>query len=220
MTDLPLQDDAPAPLWVRFLLGLLILIPVLVLGGVLQNTFRSDPLRRLPNRAEIEAEWGDRLLTFRRIGRADEGVIHLDGSFERLPSIPSDLRALDGETVAMLGFMAPFDSLERFERIMIMPTMVGCYFCVPPSMNQVVYAEQKDRDAPFYDDPVLVVGRLHLWTPDSRAPYHRDGYLFAILESEVTPVDPAAPFIPAGDRAPAPDHLGDHLAPPGVSGPK
>jgi len=213
MTDLPLHDDAPAPLWVRLLLGLLILVPVLVLGGVLQSALRSsDPLRNLPKLADVEAEWGERLLTFRRLGRADEGRINLDGSYERLPTIPDDLRRLDGETVAMLGFMAPYDSLENFGKVMIMPTLTGCYFCVPPAMNQVVYVEQKAAEAPFYDeDPVVAVGVLRLWTPESREAYHQAGYLFAILDAEVTPLAEEARFIPAGGKAPVPEHLGGHI---------
>ena len=59
-------------------------------------------------------------------------------------SFPEDLQKLDGQKVSLIGFMAPFDSLEDMSRCMIVPSYVGCTFCTPPNLRQVVFVTQGD----------------------------------------------------------------------------
>ena len=54
-------------------------------------------------------------------------------------AFPESLEKLNGRKVRMIGFMAPFDSLEDMRRCMIVPSYVGCTFCSPPNLRQVVY---------------------------------------------------------------------------------
>ena len=49
---------------------------------------------------------------------------------------PEALLQLDGKEVQLIGFMAPFDSLENMRRCMIVPTYVGCTFCSPPTSRR------------------------------------------------------------------------------------
>ncbi|MEM6675879.1 MAG: DUF3299 domain-containing protein, partial [Planctomycetota bacterium] len=63
---------------------------------------------------------------------------------DRSVRFPESLKALDGRQVSLVGFMAPFDSLQDMRRCMIVPAYVGCQFCSPPTMTQVVYVTQGD----------------------------------------------------------------------------
>ena len=57
-------------------------------------------------------------------------------------SFPESLMKLDGRKVSLVGFMAPFDSLDDMSRCMIVPSYVGCTFCNPPNKRQVVFITQ------------------------------------------------------------------------------
>ena len=61
---------------------------------------------------------------------------------------PESLKKLNGRRVIMVGFMAPFDSLEDMVRCQIVPSYVGCNFCSPPNLRQVVYVTQGKDDEP------------------------------------------------------------------------
>ena len=54
-------------------------------------------------------------------------------------TFPESLEDLDGRRVRLIGFMAPFDDLRNMRRCMILPSYVGCKFCSPPSVTQVVF---------------------------------------------------------------------------------
>ena len=84
---------------------------------------------------------------------------------------PEALLQLDGKEVQLIGFMAPFDSLENMRRCMIVPTYVGCTFCSPPDLTQVVYVTQGDGDTagkyPYVDTVAHVRGALRLSVPSN-----------------------------------------------------
>ena len=86
---------------------------------------------------------------------------------------PEALLQLDGKEVQLLGFMAPFDSLENMRRCMIVPAYVGCTFCSPPDLTQVVYVTQGDGDTagqyPYVDTVAHVRGTLRLSVPPNGA---------------------------------------------------
>ena len=50
---------------------------------------------------------------------------------------PEALKKLDGKTVTLTGFMAPYDNIDDMTSALVMPTSVGCFFCQPPSLDQV-----------------------------------------------------------------------------------
>ena len=117
---------------------------------------------------------------------------------------PAWLEALDGQRVAVAGFMAPFDQLDDLSVFMLMPSYVGCYFCAPPSFTQVLLVRQKEEDRarkrPFIDPPIRVTGVLRLYRPASTHPAHRDQFVYALDEAECEVV--------SGNEAPkrAPGH--------------
>jgi len=105
---------------------------------------------------------------------------------------PDSLLQLDGKTVVINGFMAPYEDLDNLREFMLLSFSVGCFFCVPPAINQVLFIEQKgSQSRPFIDDPITIRGTLHLSVPPLKLQAHEDGFLFAILDAEITKL-PAA----------------------------
>ncbi|MEM6569820.1 MAG: DUF3299 domain-containing protein [Planctomycetota bacterium] len=131
---------------------------------------------------------------------------------DRSVRFPESLKVLDGRRVSLVGFMAPFDSLQDMRRCMIVPAYVGCQFCSPPTMTQVVYVTQGDLDdgssaRPFIEEPSQVVGTLRLSLPESEHEGKEQGFLYSIERAVVTPYTGEAP-----ERAP-----GHGSTPPGQS---
>jgi len=103
---------------------------------------------------------------------------------------PEALQALEGERVRLVGFMAPWDSLVDMGRCLIMPTYVGCNFCSPPSLTQVVFVEQLPATRgrhEFIEEPSEVSGTLRLSHPESISEGHAQGFLFVLEDAVVTP---------------------------------
>lgn len=97
------------------------------------------------------------------------------------PVFTEKVAALDGRRVRMVGFMAPFDSLTDMRNFMLLPTMVGCYFCVPPSALEVVLVRIKaDEPIPFVEPAIEVTGTLKLWKAESDDAGHQ--YFLMIMD--------------------------------------
>lgn len=108
------------------------------------------------------------------------------------PDFPESLKALEGRRVALVGFMAPFDSLNDMRRCMIVPSYVGCTFCSPPSLTQVVYVTQgRDEGSagsyPFIEPASYVTGILRLSQAGSDHEGNEQGFLYSLEDAVVTP---------------------------------
>jgi len=112
-------------------------------------------------------------------------LIDLDFEF------PEALKELDGKRVELVGFMAPFDSLDDMRRCMIVPSYVGCTFCSPPSLTQVVFVTQGSKKTskryPFIEPPSRVVGTLRLSVSESERDGQSQGFMYSIENAVVTP---------------------------------
>ena len=98
-------------------------------------------------------------------------------------SFPEALAAFDGTEVAIAGFMAPYDKLDDMSIFMLMPSYVGCYFCEPPALNQVLYINQNDdsdEKSLFIEEPICVTGTLRIFQPESEHPAHEAEFVYAI----------------------------------------
>ncbi len=106
---------------------------------------------------------------------------------------PESLRKLEGQRVSLVGFMAPFDSLDDMRRCMIVPSYVGCTFCSPPSLTQVVYVtqggagESMRRPFPFIEEPSYITGILRLSLPGNDHEGTQQGFIYSIENAVVTP---------------------------------
>tara|TARA_B100000963_G_scaffold360149_1_gene389949 strand:+ start:469 stop:2184 length:1716 start_codon:yes stop_codon:yes gene_type:complete len=125
-------------------------------------------------------------------------------------AFPESLEKLNGNKVRMIGFMAPFDSLEDMRRCMIVPSYVGCTFCSPPNLRQVVYVTQGADDSSektysFIEEPSHVVGTLRISLPESSHEGKKHGFVYSIEDAEVTVHTGEAP-----QRAPSHASPGAH----------
>ena len=107
------------------------------------------------------------------------------------PVFSPGMAALDGKRVQMQGFMGPYESLQDMREFMLFNFPVGCNFCVPPAVNQVVLIRQRTgkNRYPFIDAPIQVTGTLRLWREDSEDPAHENVMFIYVMEDvEVVPV--------------------------------
>lgn len=108
------------------------------------------------------------------------------------PVFSDGMASLDGRRVQMRGFMGPYESLEDMREFMLFNFPVGCNFCEPPSVDQVVLIRQQEgkRRYPFIDNPIQVTGTLRLWREDSEDPAHENVMFIYVMEDvEVAPLE-------------------------------
>ena len=92
------------------------------------------------------------------------------------------------------GFMAPYDLLDDMSRFMLMPSYVGCHFCKPPALNQVLYVEQSgsagSKGKPqFIHEPIRVTGTLRLFSTESEHPAHLAEFVYALDDARIEVLD-------------------------------
>ena len=115
-------------------------------------------------------------------------VVVSDGKKDATIQYPAEIQALDGKRVAIIGFMAPYEKLDDMSTCMILPASVGCYFCSPPAVTQVVLIQQKGgtKDKrPFINEAVIVTGTLRLFTFASQHPAHQADFMYALDDATV-----------------------------------
>ena len=99
-------------------------------------------------------------------------------------AFPEELQNLDGKKVSLIGFMAPFDSLEDMSKCMMVPSYVGCTFCTPPNLRQVVFvtqgAESSEETYPFIEEPSYVTGIFRITNSDSTHEGKNQGFVYSI----------------------------------------
>jgi hypothetical protein len=106
------------------------------------------------------------------------------------PIYGKTLKALDEKQVSIRGFMAPYDDQDSMYQFMLFPFPVGCYFCAPPGITEVLFIRQKkEKGAVFVEGPIEITGTFKLWTPESEDEAHQQRFLYLIDEATVTSVE-------------------------------
>jgi len=153
-------------------------------GGLIVPTFDSPPVKTAPR-----DDSDPLLIDFKLLDEARQ-----PNPQAMQITYPPALDALEGKRVAIVGFMAPFESLDDMSTCMILPSYVGCFFCKPPSFTQVIYVTQRDAGKgkpPFIEAPSLITGTLHLHRTGSTHPAHEMEFIYAIDDAIVVPYDGA-----------------------------
>ena len=104
------------------------------------------------------------------------------------------LDALEGKRVSIIGFMAPFESLDDMSTCMVLPSYVGCFFCKPPSFTQVILVNQRadeGKKKPFIESPSLITGTLLMRRPASTHPAHEMEFVYVMEDAVVVTYDGA-----------------------------
>jgi hypothetical protein len=80
------------------------------------------------------------------------------------PLLPKAVQGLDGQEVALTGFMLPTMVHNRMAvAFLLLRTQNTCCYGVPPELNEVVEVLQLKQPAKILmDTPVRAVGRLHV----------------------------------------------------------
>ena len=76
--------------------------------------------------------------------------------------IPDFIRAFDGKSVDMSGYMMPLDTYDNIRSFILMPSLFGCCYGQPPAVNHVVLVKMaRGKRARYFEDAVRVRGRFH-----------------------------------------------------------
>ena len=76
-------------------------------------------------------------------------------------SYPPDVKALNGRSVTLSGFMLPLDASEASTHFLISRYTPVCFFCPPGQPNEVVEVTST-RGVPVTDRMLTVTGRMAL----------------------------------------------------------
>lgn len=78
---------------------------------------------------------------------------------EGLQGMPLDVHALDGATVAMVGFMLPMNEATGMTKFLFVESLWSCCYGVPPDIHAIVRCEMAPgQTADHSFEPVLIVG--------------------------------------------------------------
>lgn len=79
--------------------------------------------------------------------------------------IPDKVKQIDGQKVAITGFMLPIDvDKGKVQRFLLLKSTLSCCFGVAPRINEVIYVEysKKQKIQTVMDMPITVFGKLSI----------------------------------------------------------
>ena len=103
------------------------------------------------------------------------------------PEFPDELRSLDGKRVRITGFVMPYDDPEKLQKLLLVETPGGCFFCAPPNANALLFVRRdaKDGALAFGMDPVTFDGTLSLWHAGMQKSDEARQFLFTLNDARV-----------------------------------
>jgi hypothetical protein len=112
------------------------------------------------------------------------------GNFDYDPEngspIPDDVKALNGATVRLHGYMIPMDQAENISKFALVPSLFNCCFGQPPQIQHtIVVTCPKGKAVSYYPDEIIVQGKLTVDVVKD------DGFIVGIFAVETTSVKPA-----------------------------
>lgn len=73
--------------------------------------------------------------------------------------VPPALKAKNGKQVSIIGYMIPFDSVDKINRfILLQAQFMGCFHVPPPQPNEVVLVNMGSRSVDYNEAPLQVSG--------------------------------------------------------------
>jgi hypothetical protein len=112
------------------------------------------------------------------------------GNFEYDPEngspIPDDVKALNGCTIKLRGYMIPMDQAENISKFALVPSLFNCCYGQPPQIQHtIVVTCPKGKAVNYYPDEIIVQGKLTVDVVKD------DGFIVSIFAVETTSVKPA-----------------------------
>lgn len=103
-----------------------------------------------------------------------------DIPYEEGDSLPEHVRSLDGERVAMAGYLVE----GAFDELLLVKSVWGCCFGEPPAIHEaVVVTVSSPAESAWFEGVVRVVGPLDV------GPKYEDGHLLSIYRLHAVQVD-------------------------------
>ena len=94
-----------------------------------------------------------------------------------MAGLPDPLKALDGKTVKMRGFLLPLYQFDDIKEFILVANHMSCCFGIPAGMNGQVYVKVSgDRGLPNTNEPIEVTGTFHARERTEQ------GYVLSIFE--------------------------------------
>lgn len=76
-------------------------------------------------------------------------------------NIPADVKALDGMTIRLHGFMVPLDQADRITQFALVPSLFSCCFGRPPQLQHTIEINcPPDKSVSYFPDEIVVQGTL------------------------------------------------------------
>ena len=114
----------------------------------------------------------------------DLGNFAYDG--ENGGNIPADVKALNGATIRLTGFMIPMDQAENITQFALVPDLFACCFGAPPQVQHTVIVNcPAGKAVNYFPDEISVEGKL---TVEEKKD---EGYIVSLFEVEAASVKPA-----------------------------
>src|SRR5437870_5946611 len=94
-----------------------------------------------------------------------------------MANLPDSLKALDGKTVTMRGFLLPLFEFDDIKEFILVANHMSCCFGIPAGMNGQVYVKVAgDRGLTNTNEPIEVRGTFHARERTEQ------GYILSIFE--------------------------------------
>lgn len=109
------------------------------------------------------------------LGATGERIEIIDGFSHLRPIFSDEVKALDGDTIRIKGFMYPMDSEPRQRQFLFTALPPSCPYCLPAGPGYIIEAHAREP-LRFSWDAMLLEGRLEL---QDEHPY---GLFFRLLD--------------------------------------
>jgi hypothetical protein len=117
--------------------------------------------------------------TIKELGNFDYDAEH--GS-----AIPADIKALDGSTLRLKGYMIPMDQAENISKFALVPSLFSCCYGQPPQIQHTIVVNcPKGKAISYYPDEIVVEGKLKVEEKKD------DGFIVSIFEIDTSSVKPS-----------------------------
>lgn len=111
---------------------------------------------------------------------------NFDYDAENGSTIPDDVKALNGATIRLHGYMIPMDQAENISKFALVPSLFNCCYGQPPQIQHtIVVTCPKGKAVNYYPDEIIVEGKLTVQVVKD------DGFIVGIFAVETSSVKPA-----------------------------
>ncbi|HAC16743.1 MAG TPA: hypothetical protein DCE78_12495 [Bacteroidetes bacterium] len=98
--------------------------------------------------------------------------------------VPADIKKYDGQSVQIVGFMVPFDSIEKLDKfILLQAPFMGCFHIPPPQPNESVLINSKQMPSDYTYEPIRIIGKLKIEET------YIENYLVSMYTIEATKIE-------------------------------